>query len=113
MARFHGVVGYGINQETYENSGVWQDVIVERTLGGSVLRRSLDRIEDDKVNPDVRVNVAISVMADAFALANYAAIRYVKYEGALWSVTTRTPERPRITLELGGLYHGVTPVPSD
>ena len=108
MPKFSDVIGYGETEEI--SPGVWQDVIVERRLFGDVVRSSRRLQESsEKLNDDITVNVAISVVADAYASNHIFAIRYVKWAGALWKVTHVDVQFPRLTLTLGGLYNGPTP----
>lgn len=108
MPKFSDVIGYGETEEI--SPGVWQDVIVERRLFGDVVRSSRRLQESsEKLNDDITVNVAISVVADAYASNHIFAIRYVKWAGARWKVTHVDVQFPRLTLTLGGLYNGPTP----
>lgn len=104
MARFHGEIGYGITVES--KPGVHKMEIVERKLFGSVERisRKLEAAEE-KVNQDIGTTTVINVVADAYAREHYMLIKYVRWEGALWSVKTVDVERPRLKLRLGGLYN--------
>lgn len=108
MARFKGAVGYAAqNVETVP--GVFRDVIVERTYFGDVVR-NIRRLEDaSKVNFDIVPQNSISVVADAYANEHFHAIRYVQWSGTLWIVTSVSVERPRLLMELGGVYNGPTP----
>ena len=107
MPKFNDVIGYGEAQETAP--GVWKDVIQERRLYGDVIR-SARRLQEssEKLNSDITVNVAISVVADAYATNHMFAIRYVKWSGARWTVTHVDVQFPRLILTLGGLYNGPT-----
>lgn len=107
MTRFHGAVGYAENVKTAP--GVYQDVITERTYTGDVLRNTRQMREGEVLNNDISVSNSISIVADAYASEHFFAIRYVKWAGALWSVTEVQVERPRLLLRLGGVYNGPTP----
>ena len=107
MPKFHGPVGY---VETVETApGVWQEVATESDLYGNVERASRTLSGADKVNDDISVENVISIMADAYAQEHFSAIRYVKWAGTSWKVTSVTVERPRLLLRLGGVYNGLTP----
>ena len=109
MARFSGVVGYGITVEEPEDSGNWVSKIKEVDYRGDVLRnaRSLENI--DKVNSDITVSNSISIVADQFAVENFLNIEYVRWSGVLWTVTNVEVRAPRLILSLGGVYNGETP----
>ena len=106
--RFHGVVGYG---ETVEGtSGVWEDVITERDAYGDVIRASRALTEGESVNQTLSVGNSISIVADAFAVENIMAMRYVTWNGVRWTVADVSVERPRLVLKLGEVYNGPLPV---
>lgn len=106
MARFAGLVGFGVSTEI--RPGVFKDVITERKYFGEVKRAALKVEEADKVNDDVSVTNSIEIVADAFASENIFAIRYVEWAGARWKVTSREIQHPRLLLRLGGVYNGPT-----
>ena len=106
MAKFSGIVGFGVPTEI--RSGVWEDVITERTYFGDVVLNSRQLRDDEKVNHDFSVNNSISIVADAYASETFFAIRYVKWMGALWVVSDVTVQGPRLLLRLGGVYNGPT-----
>lgn len=108
MAKFYGKIGYA--EENVETApGVYQDVVVEKDYYGDVLRNTRQLKEGDKVNNDLTVGNSISVVADAYANTHFFAIRYIRWAGALWTVTDVEVLAPRLTLRLGGRYHGPTP----
>lgn len=107
MAKFAGVIGYGHTVETAP--GVWEDQITERKAYGDVVRDSRTLEEGDKLNKDLSVSNSVRIVADAYASEHFFAMRYIKWAGALWTVTNVTVERPRLLLRLGGVYNGPTP----
>lgn len=102
--KFYGVIGYGVTVETKPD--VWNDVITERTAYGDVIRNTRDLVEGEKVNKDITVGNSISIVADAYANEHFHAIRYIAWQGALWTVINVRVEPPRLILRLGGLYNG-------
>lgn len=102
--RFYGKVGYGLSGE--RQNGVWEDTITEREYYGDVVQNSQRFVAGEDLNPDISVEVSISILADPFANEHFHAIKYVEWQGALWSVSTVKPERPRLVLRLGGVYNG-------
>lgn len=108
MAKYFGEVGYGDSVETPAGSGVWVDQIVERPYYGDVVRniRRLDEGED--LNPDVTVQNSISIVADPYAFEHFFAIRYIRWAGTLWTVTSVEVQSPRLILSLGSVYNGPT-----
>ena len=105
--KFFGKVGFIIHEETAP--GVWTEKVTEGEYYGDVNRVS-KRFESstDKLNEDLNVNNEISIVADAFATQNFQQIRYVEWMGVKWEVPSVTldPDRPRLTLTVGGVYNG-------
>lgn len=106
MAKFYGEIGYGENVET--SPGVWTDVIVERSLYGDVIRNTRKLQDGENLNANLSVNNSISVVADAYANEHFFAIRYVKWAGALWTISEVEVQSPRLILRLGEIYNGPT-----
>jgi hypothetical protein len=106
MAKFYGEIGYGVTEEV--RPGVYQDVITEYKYYGDVIRNTRRLENGDKVNNDLSVGNSISVVADAYANQNFFAIRYVRWAGALWTVSEVEVQSPRLILRLGGVYNGPT-----
>lgn len=104
MAKFFGKVGYG--QIVNKGVGVYDDVITEVSYFGDVITPSRRFETNEKVNDDLTVGNSISIVADAYALNNVSAIRYVEWMGALWKVENVNLESPRLVLRLGGVYNG-------
>jgi hypothetical protein len=104
MARFYGKVGYGTTVET--KPGIWEDVIIEMSYFGDVQRNIRQLQSGERVNGDLSVNNSISIVADAYANANFFAIRYVEWVGTLWTVSDVEVRSPRLLLTLGGVYNG-------
>lgn len=109
MARFYGTVGYGEPVETPPGSGVWKDQIVEKSYTGDVIRNTRKLEPGEGLNDDVIVGNSISVVADQFADANFFKIKYVRWGGVLWKVTSVEVRAPRLILSLGSVYNGPTP----
>ena len=107
MAKFYGEIGYGESVETAP--GVWEDVVVEYSYYGDVLRNARSLENGENLNFNINVNNSISIVADAYANEHFFAIRYVKWMGTLWKVTNVEVKSPRLILQLGGVYNGNTP----
>ena len=104
MAKFFGKVGFISYEE--EDGGVFKEHVTEKPYYGDVVRLSRRYDKGDGLNDDLNINNEIQIVADAFAYQNFQSIRYVNYLGANWKVTSATVDRPRITLQIGGVYNG-------
>lgn len=109
MARFYGEVGYGDSVEAPPDSGIWVDQITEFTYQGDVIRQSQHLGSTHDVNEDILSGNAISILADQFAVERFQDIKYVRWDGVLWTVTSVSVQRPRLILSLGSVYNGPTP----
>lgn len=108
MAKFYGPIGYSITEET--SPGVWTpEYIVERKYKGDVLQNYRKISQGESINDDIDVSNRISIVADPFAMMHFHTIKYVKWMGAYWKVTTiDASQRPRLILTIGGVYNGET-----
>lgn len=104
MARFFGKIGY-LTPGTLVDD-VWTADVVERDHSGDILRAVRNLNPSDKVNDDISSQNRISIIADAFALENFVYIKYVVWNGVRWTVTSVEVDRPRLILDLGGVYNG-------
>lgn len=109
MARFSGEVGYGDAVEDPSESGKWVDVITEQSYYGDVIRSSRTLNGDEKVNGDISVANSISIVADQYANDNFSKIKYVKWMGVYWTVTSVEVRAPRLILSFGSVYNGPLP----
>jgi hypothetical protein len=106
MAKFHGKIGFG---QTVESSpGVHSDEIVEHSYYGEIVRTSRRLSEGENLNQDLTIGNSISIVANAYAIEHFFAIRYVEWAGELWTVVDVEVQRPRLTLQLGEVYNGPT-----
>jgi hypothetical protein len=108
MARFYGEVGYGESEETPPGSGVWVDNITEQTYIGDVIRNIKREDSGENLNPDLKVNNSISIMADDYAIKHFFKIKYVRWEGVPWTISAIEVKAPRLVLSLGSVYNGPT-----
>lgn len=106
MARFNGEIGYGESVEFPVGSGKWVDEITEYSYFGDVLRNTRRLEDSDQVNPNITVGNSISIVADEYANEHFHAIRYVKWAGVRWTVTSVEVRAPRLILDLGDVYNG-------
>ena len=107
MPKFFGKIGFASSEETAK--GVWQDVVIERSYYGDVLRNTRRLEEGDKVNNDLSVGNSVSIVADAFVNHHFYQIKYIFWSGTRWLVSDVEVRAPRLILRLGGVYNGDTP----
>lgn len=106
MAKFYGPVGYVEGQET--GLDIVTNVPVEKLYRGDIEKNTRRLEKGEGVNDDVTINNTISIVADPYAYQHMHAIRYVKWMGVAWTVTSVDVKYPRLILSLGGVYNGET-----
>lgn len=106
MAKFYGPVGYGVTTET--SPGVWTPGIEERMYSGTVIQNGRRTSQGLSTNDNLDVSNRISILADPYAMNHFHTIKYVKWYGAYWKVTTVDVQYPRLILNIGGVYNGET-----
>lgn len=104
MAKIRVIVGYAETSETAP--GVWTAGIKEVTYSANQIRNSSKWQTSNSVNGNIDVNNQISILSDAYSVNNFQNIRYVKYRGAAWQVTSVEEQYPRLILNVGGVYDG-------
>ena len=103
MAVWYGNVGFAETSETAP--GVWQETCVDHPYSGDLISLRSNYQNVNQVLDDIQINTRIDIVADPFAYANFAHIRYVEIWGQKWKVTGADPSNyPRIALTIGGLY---------
>lgn len=102
MAKYYGMIGFATQVET--RPGVWEDSIEERPYKGDVLRggRRFDR--SDNVNDDFTITNVFSIVSDAYLYSHIPALRYLVYLGSKFKITSVDVDRPRVTINVGGVY---------
>jgi len=104
MAKFYGKIGYVETKEV--KAGVWQEVVTEKQHSGEVLRNTGKWQTSGNINDDISVSNQFSIVADAFAYANFNMMRYIVWMGVPWKITNIELLRPRLTITIGGVYNG-------
>lgn len=107
MAKFSGYAGFAVQID--KGNGIWKEEIVEKLVKGDLLNEVWRHQASSKVNEDISVTNRISILADQFVNANKQSLLYVVMDGVPWKVTTVEVQRPRLILNIGGLYNGKHP----
>lgn len=102
MAKFYGEVGFSVFTETAP--GVWKPTIVPKNYYGDFNRNHFRPKTVGQVNDNINVQNEISIIADPYARENFHSIKYVKYLGTKWKVTSVDVQYPRLILTMGEVY---------
>ncbi len=112
MARYHGKVGYVTQVETAPGVVV-EKPLHEQAYFGDVIRNTR-RIKDGAyLNDDLVSNNMFSLVADQYAYDHFFDIRYLRWAGVAWKVSSVEVQRPRLILTIQGVYNGETYSPPD
>lgn len=106
MAKFFGQIGFAMTVEKPEGSGVWVDEVFERNYYGDVNRIVRRWDSGQQVNDDISLNHQISILSDPFINQNIPWMKYVRWNGSVWKVSSVEVQYPRLILSLGGVYNG-------
>lgn len=107
MARFYGAVGYVEEVETALDTTTNKPV--ERMYKGDLIKNYNRSENGTDINDNIVINNQVSFIADPYASHHMYAIRYVKWRGTAWKVTSVDASNPpRLVLSLGGVYNGET-----
>lgn len=106
MSRFYGPIGFVVQIEDPEDSGIWIEQPIERNYRGEVRRNYKKWDNGDQLNKNLNVNNTISIVADPYASSHLMAIRYIKWLDGYWEITSVEVNFPRLVLSIGGVYNG-------
>ena len=102
MNKFYGTIGFVKTEES--SPGVWTPVTEEKGYCGDMERNINRNGSGNKVNTDVTLNNQISSIGDAYALENLQFIKFVRFLGTAWTVSSVEIQYPRLILNIGELY---------
>ncbi|MCA9392287.1 hypothetical protein KC614_03735 [candidate division WWE3 bacterium] len=107
MPKFYDKVGYSTGSvESPVGSGVWVGNIVEKAYYGDISKQTRNLEPGEPINSDISVSNTISIVADAYAFENFMNIKYIWWNGVVWTVTSVDVRPPRLVLSLGQVYNG-------
>ena len=105
--KFFGKVGYCWTEEgTGEREGIMEEYTAEFDYYGDVLSNTRRLEQGTSIIDNVDITNRISIVADAFAWGHIFAMKYVEWMGTKWKVTSVEVARPRLILQIGGVWNG-------
>lgn len=102
MNKFFGTIGFVKTEES--SPGVWKPVTEERGYCGDMLRNIQRNGSDSNVNTNISINNQVSIIGDVYALENFQYIKFVRFLGTAWVVSSVEIQYPRLLLNLGEVY---------
>lgn len=103
--KFFGKVGFVTSTET--EPGIWESLVEEHDAYGDVLNNVMRWQQGEGVNSNITTTNKLSIIADRFLCEHMGAMRYVKWNGTVWEISSVELVRPRAILNLGGIYNGI------
>lgn len=102
MNKFYGTIGFVKTEES--SPGIYKPVTVEKPFCGDMQRNIERNGADNKINTDFSLNNQISIVCNIYALDNLQFIKYVRFLGTAWTVSSVEVQYPRLILNLGTVY---------
>lgn len=103
MNKWSGMIGFSKTVETAPS--VYREEYVEKKYYGNFIKRSIRYTTGQKVNEDISITNQLSVLANSYLMDNMSLMRYATIRGQKWKITDITPDWPRMTLTLGGIFN--------
>lgn len=108
MARFYGPIGFVTTKEEPEGSGIWSEIPIEKNYRGEVSKNSRRWDNGEYLNKNLNINNTISIVADPYISNHLMELRYIKWLGGYWEISSVDVQPPRLILSIGGVYNGPT-----
>jgi len=109
LARFYGPIGFVDTMKDSPDSDIWIEVpIIERKYRGEISRNTRRWDNGEYLNKNLNISNTISIVADPYISNHLNSIRYIKWLGGYWEVSSVDVSYPRLTLSIGGVYNGPT-----
>ncbi|NLE05469.1 MAG: hypothetical protein GX638_11810 [Crenarchaeota archaeon] len=104
MAKFYGVIGYA--KQVERSPGVWVDEIVEKTYRGDIVLNQQRWQTSENFHENINIDNSISIIADEYLYNNIGFMKYIQWNGTKWKIQSIAFNRPRVVLQIGGIYNG-------
>lgn len=104
MARWSGVVGYALEEET--SPGIWSEKIIEKKYYGDIIKDNRSLVNNNQINESVKLNNSIRITSSKFMLDNVSKMRYITFMNSKWNISSVDIQYPHITIYMGGVYNG-------
>ena len=99
----------GMSQQTEVRPGIYEDVITEVPVLGTVNQVTSVLDGGDRVLPDYSTTTNIEVPARSVGERDNSDIRYITYKGKRWQIASIVEQPPKIVIYIGEVYNGPTP----
>lgn len=106
--KYKGKLGFVKTEEDVNFPGKYVQVATERTYMGDVINTPVAKwsSSSESSNDTITIRHTLSIVLDSFVLENLEYLKYAFVLGKKWKIESIKVERPRMILELGGIYNG-------
>ena len=104
MAKFSGELGYQLEVDI--GGGITESRLSYRKCKGDLLENRRTSQNSNEIVEGVQLANKFSIVANPFLLENLGKLKAIKYLGTPWSITSATYSRPRVIIDVGGVYNG-------
>lgn len=105
--RYSGVLGIATEQQV--RPGIWEKVVTEQKVLGTVEQGTETHALDDEIHPTISSTRSVSVPARGLGQMDNSKILYASYAGKNWTITSVVDQFPQIVCYFGEEYHGPVP----
>lgn len=102
-------VSLGLAESRQVRPGIWEDVITEVPKLADIQQRTETFNVEGNIIPEYKTTTTVSVLSQGAIKPDYTNLRYVKYAGERWIVTSINHAPPRLTIYIGEVYSGPIP----
>ena len=106
MGKFYGEIGFSVIEET--KPGIFNTVMVEKVYYGDVSKKNVRYQNEQQINDNLKITSQISILCDEYLSEHFSDIRYIRWMGKPWKISTIDVDFPRLVLSLGDIYTGKT-----
>lgn len=92
-------------KESTEELGVFKPVLELKSYKFKVIREVRSTQESNNQNGSFNILSTIELYADLYLKNNWPSIAFVEWNGTKWRVKSITPDYPKISISLGGVYN--------
>lgn len=104
MGKFYGAIGFSVSSET--KPGIITTIIEEKIYYGDISKKNVRYQNEQQINDNLRITSQISILCDEYLSEHFSDIKYIKWMGKPWKISTIDVDYPRLTLSLGDIYTG-------
>ena len=104
MAKFSGELGYQLEVDI--GGGITESQLIYRKCKGDLLENRRTSQNSNEIVEGVQLANKFSIVANPFLLENLGNLKVINYIGTPWEITSATYNKPRVVINVGGVYNG-------